>query len=372
MATSIDDILANLFAAIENDDYGIQGKGQGYDVKLYGVPELKELQESLGLIAPESSIYTLADVHAAVAGFHYNSSSNFATLQSDILTTIETLIVENSPVIDGGDTAAFTIDENTIDVATIAASDAQGDMLDYTLSGVDAFLFQIDDDGNLSFIDAPDFETPSDVGDDNTYDVTVTVSDGAQTDSQEIAVTVADVDEATPGVTVDYGDVFGANYTGTPPVVGSSGDDTISFGFGTAFIFGEAIINGLDGNDTISFGEYAAFEGGKLSVDGGAGSDTISFGDAAGFASAYAGGYLTIDLGFEDGAADELIFTGTVYDASVNNWIAGEDALVDVVDPSDWTGVDNGADTEFTTANYQSITFVGVTGLGTDVDDFLF
>lgn len=368
MATSIDDILANLFAATENTDYGTEGNGQGYDVKIYGVPELKELLESLGLIAPDSSVYTLADVYDAVAGFHYNDSSNFATLQSDILTTIEALIVENSPVIDGGDTAAFGVDENTIDVATIAASDLQGDALDYTLSGADAHLFQIDGNGALSFIDAPDFEAPSDVGGDNTYDVTVTVSDGAQTDSQDIAVTVADVDEATPGVTLEFGDLYGFFGDVNPPVVGSSGDDTISFGILTAHFYGEVSVNGLDGNDTISFGDGAANEGGILSVDGGAGSDTISFGNFAGANS----DRLSIDLGFGDGAADELIFTGTVYNAFVQNWIAGEDALVDVVDPLDWTGFDNGRDTSFTAAGWQRITFEGVTGLGTDVNDFLF
>ncbi len=372
MANSIDDILANLFAAVENADYGTEGNGQGFDVKIYGVPELKDLLDNLGQIAPESSTYTLADVYAAVEGFHYNASSKFATFQTDILTEIETLIVENSPVIDGGDTAAFSVDENTTDVATIAASDPQGDALDYTLSGADAFLFQIDENGALSFIDAPDYEAPADAGGDNIYDVTVTVSDGAQTDSQDIAVTVADVDEATPGVTLEFGDEYGAFYPGTPPVVGSSGDDTISFGNGTAFIYGEASVNGLDGIDTISFGNGTAIYGGILSVDGGAGSDTISFGDAAGFASANEGGDLSIDLGLDDGAADELIFTGTVYDASVNNWIAGEDALVDVVDPLEWTGVDDGANTEFSAAGGQSITFEGVTGLGTDVDDFLF
>lgn len=131
------------------------------------MPELKELLENLGLIAPEASIYTLADVYDAVEGFHYNDSSNFATLQADILAGIEALIVENSPVIDGGDTAAFTIDENTTDVATIAATDPQSDQLTYSLGGVDGALFQIDDDGMLSFIGAPDYEVALDAGPDN-------------------------------------------------------------------------------------------------------------------------------------------------------------------------------------------------------------
>ena len=368
MATSIDDILANLFAAIENTDYGTEGNGQGYDVKVYGMPELKELLESLGLIAPDSSTYTLADVYAAVEGFHYNDSSNFATLQSDILSTIEALIVENSPVIDGGDTAAFGVDENTTDVATIAANDAQGDTLTYALSGDDAFLFEIDASGALSFINAPDYEAPADAGGDNVYDVTVTVSDGAQTDSQDIAVTVADVDEATPGLTLVYGNEYSAGGR-TLVVNGSAGNDTISFG-NAASAQGSLSVDGGAGDDTISFGDGAAAAAGNLSVVGGAGSDTISFGNFA----AISNGNISVDLGFADGAADELIFNGSIENASVQNWVAGEDALVDVVDPSTWTGVDNGTDTVFTAAGSrgQSLTFEDVTGLGTDVNDFLF
>jgi hypothetical protein len=266
MTNSIDDILNNLFAAIESADYGTAGNGQGYDVKIYGVPELKELLANLGLIAPEASVHTLADVHAAVEGFHYNASSNFATLQTDILTTLEALIVENSPVIGGGDTAAFTINENTTDVASIAASDAQGDMLEYTLSGADEFLFDIDDNGVLFFKDAPDFEAPADAGDDNVYDVTVTVSDGAQTDSQDIAVTVTDVNEAP------------TDTPASPPF--TEGNDNIGFfdtplnSFPTVQIVGETWYEANMGGGDDQF--YSFYTGASFVVDGGAGDDLIA------------------------------------------------------------------------------------------------
>src|SRR5439155_1075051 len=47
-----------------------------------------------------------------------------------------------------------------------------------------------------SFLSAPDYEAPTDAGGDNVYDVTVQVSDGSLTDTQAIAVTVTDADEA--------------------------------------------------------------------------------------------------------------------------------------------------------------------------------
>ena len=34
MTNSIDDILNNMFAAIESADYGTEGNGQAYDVKI--------------------------------------------------------------------------------------------------------------------------------------------------------------------------------------------------------------------------------------------------------------------------------------------------------------------------------------------------
>jgi uncharacterized protein len=91
---------------------------------------------------------------------------------------------------------AVTIDENTSAVATASASDVDSTALTYSLTGDDAALFTIDQTtGAISFINAPDFEAPADVGADNVYNVTVGVSDGAATTTTDLAVTVADVVE---------------------------------------------------------------------------------------------------------------------------------------------------------------------------------
>ncbi len=91
--------------------------------------------------------------------------------------------------------ATASVEENTTAVTTASAFDVDGDQVTFSLSGDDAALFAIDADGVLTFKDAPDFETPADADGDNTYDVTVTASDGALSDSADIAVTVTDVDE---------------------------------------------------------------------------------------------------------------------------------------------------------------------------------
>ena len=97
----------------------------------------------------------------------------------------------------GAETLAVSVGENGNAVATIAASDVDGDVLTYSISGgADSSRFAIDvRSGALSFVQAPNFEAPSDSDGNNFYDVVVSVTDGAFTDSQAVTVTVADRDE---------------------------------------------------------------------------------------------------------------------------------------------------------------------------------
>ncbi len=116
---------------------------------------------------------------------------------------------DNTPVITsngGGANATLGIAENTTAVATITASDTDlpAETLIYSVSGgLDSTKFTIDSStGVLSFVSAPNFELPSDVGADNDYEVIVQVSDGLFTDSQSIVVTVTNVNEAPVNATV--------------------------------------------------------------------------------------------------------------------------------------------------------------------------
>ena len=93
---------------------------------------------------------------------------------------------------------SFTIAENTSAVANLAASDADGDPLTFSLvASDDSSLFSLDpDSGALAFISAPDFETAQDSNTDNTYELELSVFDGSHTTTQEITITVTDVNEA--------------------------------------------------------------------------------------------------------------------------------------------------------------------------------
>jgi len=114
-----------------------------------------------------------------------SGSSNVLALRasSGALTAVNsnniTSTVNNAPVItsnSGGASASINVAENGTAVTTVAASDADaGTTLTYSIvGGTDAGLFSIDvNSGVLTFLAAPDYETPGDSGADNVYDVSV-------------------------------------------------------------------------------------------------------------------------------------------------------------------------------------------------------
>ena len=94
--------------------------------------------------------------------------------------------------------STFSIPENSTAITTVAASDADGDDLTFSLTNsTDSSLFAIDPtSGVLVFVSAPDFENPADDNSDNTYELELSVDDGANTITQAITVAVTDIDEA--------------------------------------------------------------------------------------------------------------------------------------------------------------------------------
>ncbi len=117
--------------------------------------------------------------------------------------------VNEAPVITsngGGDVAAVTVSENQLAVTTVTSSDPDGQLSNYSIvGGADAALFQIDAaTGVLSFVAGPNYEVPSDAGSNNIYDVVVQASDGNLVDTQNLAITVTNVNEA-PVITSNGG-----------------------------------------------------------------------------------------------------------------------------------------------------------------------
>ena len=100
--------------------------------------------------------------------------------------------------------ATVPVAENETRVAVLAASDADGDDLRWSIpdgaaGGPDRARFALTEAGALRFVTAPDYETPDDAGGDRVYELMVQVTDGHNPVSAELIVTLTDV---VPVVTI--------------------------------------------------------------------------------------------------------------------------------------------------------------------------
>ena len=123
--------------------------------------------------------------------------------------------------------AAGNVSESQTSAYVIRAVDAEGDDISYSISGTDAALFAVDSEtGEVSFLTAPDFESPADSGGNNIYDITVTASDGTNSNSQDVAITVSDITDEAGDVpdndTTEVHMVSGGSYVGN---LETSGDE---------------------------------------------------------------------------------------------------------------------------------------------------
>ena len=107
------------------------------------------------------------------------------------ITVNVTNVNDNSPVITSD--ATFTAAENQTAIGTVTATDADGDDLTFTVSGSE---LSITSAGVLTFVTAPDYETKT------SYTATVTVSDGTNTATQDITVTITndESDDSVSGI----------------------------------------------------------------------------------------------------------------------------------------------------------------------------
>ena len=117
--------------------------------------------------------------------------------------TVRVEAVNERPEFRGGSTATFTYQENgTSDLYTYRATDPEGNDVAWGLSGTDRGAFEISETGVLSFIDPPDYESPTDSGSNNVYEVTVEAGDGeGNTAELEVTVTVTNLTDRLPVIT---------------------------------------------------------------------------------------------------------------------------------------------------------------------------
>jgi hypothetical protein len=151
-----------------------------------------------------------------------------------LLTFTDPAPVNTAPTITS--LGAFSVPENSTAVTTVTATDAEGNALTYSISGgSDADKFWIDSGtGILTFVSAPNFESPTDVGADNVYNLTVQVADGVLAATKDIAVTVTNVSDSSTDYKEDWlagnGLPSGSSWNSDPNNVGYSLATAYAFG----------------------------------------------------------------------------------------------------------------------------------------------
>lgn len=199
-----------------------------------------------------------ANANGPVSFGYTVSDGNGGTADASVDLTINP--VNDAPAITSngsGDTAAISLAENGLAVTAVAADDVDGDARTYTIAGgADAALFGIDGaTGALAFLTAPDFEAPGDFDGDNIYDVIVSASDGTDSDTQVLTVSVTNLIEGSTITGTEANDIINTKRVpvGQPKatalddlIFGNGGNDNIDGGAGADQMHG-----GL-GNDTFT------------------------------------------------------------------------------------------------------------------------
>lgn len=120
--------------------------------------------------------------------FSYTITQGDKVSSANVTVTIQA--VNDLPSIDISST--LTVPENQIAVATVSVSDVDEDDLILSLSGADAYNFNLSSDNVLSFKEAPDYETK------NIYYISLHLTDGIETVTKNISITITNVNDIAP------------------------------------------------------------------------------------------------------------------------------------------------------------------------------
>ena len=144
---------------------------------------------------------TRSSYEVTVTATDANGSTDI-TVAVDVINVVELLPAMSGP-------ASVSYAENrAVRAATYTASSLQDhDLITWTLSGDDAAQFSVDSPPGVLrfhidpvapnvFLQLPDFEDPADADADNVYSVTLAASDGTETVTLDVSVTVGDANEA--------------------------------------------------------------------------------------------------------------------------------------------------------------------------------
>ena len=122
----------------------------------------------------------------------------------DSLNAFNIEVINTAPTFTSG--SNVSVAENQTDAIDLNASDAEGSTPRYSISGTDAALFDINDStGIVTFSSAPDYEHPMDENNDNNYEFNATVTDGNRNSTQNITISVTDINLSTVSLPIPQG-----------------------------------------------------------------------------------------------------------------------------------------------------------------------
>ena len=130
--------------------------------------------------------------------YNFSVRASDGSLYGYLEVTVTVEAVNEPPLITGTDRFGYT-ENGTASLHTYRATDPERSSIEWSLSGTDDDDFTIDaTTGVLSFASPPDYESPTDSGTDNVYEVTVVARDDASNSGTlEVTITVINVTDIT-------------------------------------------------------------------------------------------------------------------------------------------------------------------------------
>lgn len=161
----------------------------------------------------------------------------------------------NAPVFISG-TVGGEIENSSVNhvVYNANATDADGDILTYSLTGTDSAFFSINaSTGVVRFLASPDYENPLDANHDNLYDIVVHANDGVHDTTRAVVISVTDEVETPPNLAapvITSGNVASETENTAASIVVYDANATDADG--------DALTYSLSGNDSALFSINAA------------------------------------------------------------------------------------------------------------------
>ena len=150
------------------------------------------------------SISTVDDSAATAVGDWLDAAGTQDTAVDDTLAVTVTVSgVDEAPELESGPPTVARDEGGDTSVATYVAKDPEKATIIWSLSGSDAAALEISTGGVLTFDAVPDYEDAADSDSDNVYELVVGASDGTHQVTQDVTVTVRNVDD--PEVRASFG-----------------------------------------------------------------------------------------------------------------------------------------------------------------------